>query len=71
MQIGGGVCGPMESWLTLRGLRTLSVRMERHCQNALKLATALSQHPCISDVYYPGLSTHPQHELAKKQMNER
>ena len=67
-QIGGGVCAPLESYLCLRGLRTLHVRMRRHCDSALALAQFLSTHPCVSLVHYPGLPTHPQHDVAVKQM---
>lgn len=64
----GGVISPLNAWLLLRGLKTLPVRMDRHCTNALEIAKFLSLHPKINWVRYPGLSTHPQHELAKKQM---
>jgi methionine-gamma-lyase len=64
----GGVISPLNAWLLLRGLKTLPVRMDRHCTNALEVANYLSMHPKINWVRYPGLSTHPQHELAKKQM---
>ncbi len=64
----GGVISPLNAWLLLRGLKTLPVRMDRHCTNALEVAKYLSMHPKINWVKYPGLSTHPQHELAKKQM---
>ncbi len=64
----GAVAGPFDSFLVLRGLKTLSVRMERHCKSALELATWLEKHPKVARVYYPGLASHPQHELAKKQM---
>lgn len=64
----GAIAGPFDSFLALRGLKTLDVRMERHCQNALHIAQWLSQHPKIEKVYYPGLTSHPQHSLAKKQM---
>lgn len=66
----GGVPGPFDSWLVLRGIKTLSVRMERHCQNARKLAEFLAKHPKVQRVYYPGLPSHPGHELAKKQMRD-
>src|SRR5436190_3908925 len=65
----GGIQGPFDSFLALRGLKTLSLRMERHCASALKIATWLEQHPKVRRVYYPGLASHPQHELAKKQMD--
>lgn len=64
----GGVISPLNAWLLLRGLKTLPVRMDRHCTNALEVSKYLSLHPKINWVRYPGLSTHPQHELAKKQM---
>jgi cystathionine gamma-lyase len=65
----GGVPGPMDCYLTLRGLKTLAVRMDRHNQNAQIIAEYLEKHPAIERVYYPGLKSHPQHELAKKQMH--
>ncbi len=64
----GAVPGPMEVWLAHRSLATLHVRMERQCASALKIAEFLSQHPNVTDVRYPGLITHPAHELARKQM---
>ena len=64
----GGVPGPFDSWLVLRGLKTLAVRMERHCANARELASWLTQQPQVKRVYYPGLPNHPGHELAKQQM---
>lgn len=64
----GAIAGPFDSFLALRGLKTLFIRMERHCQNALALAQWLEKHPKVSKVYYPGLESHPQHALAKKQM---
>lgn len=64
----GGIASPFDSFLVLRGLKTLAVRMQRHCENALQLAEWLEQHPKVNKVYYPGLKSHPQHELAKKQM---
>ncbi|GAB2657930.1 methionine gamma-lyase [Vibrio panuliri] len=67
--ITGGVISPFNAWLTLRGLKTLAVRMERHCSNAMKVAEFLEQHPAVTKVYYPGLATHKNHELAKKQMS--
>jgi cystathionine gamma-synthase len=65
----GGTASPFNSWLILRGLRSLSCRMERHSANALALATALSGHPALSHVLYPGLSTHPGHSVAAGQMS--
>ena len=64
----GAIASPFDSFLALRGLKTLAVRMERHSENALELAKWLEKHPKISTVHYPGLSSHPQHSLAKKQM---
>jgi len=64
----GAVPGPFDCWLTLRGIKTLALRMERHAANAMRLATWLSSHPKVERVIYPGLPSHPQHELAKKQM---
>lgn len=65
----GSVLSPMDAWLLLRGLRTLPVRMERINENALALARFLEEQPKIERVHYPGLSSHPQHELAKRQMS--
>ncbi len=64
----GGVSGPFDSFLALRGLKTLALRMERHCENAYDLAQWLSTQPEVARVHYPGLPSHPQHELAKRQM---
>ena len=64
----GGVQGPFDAFLALRGLKTLALRMERHNANALEIARWLEAHPKIESVYYPGLESHPQHELAKRQM---
>ena len=64
----GGVPGPFDSFLTLRGIKTLALRMERHCMNALAIARFLESHPKIARVIYPGLASHPHHELAKRQM---
>ncbi|RBP37249.1 methionine-gamma-lyase [Garciella nitratireducens DSM 15102] len=64
----GGVLSPFDAWLLVRGIKTLGIRMERHCENAQKVAEYLEQHPLIERVYYPGLPSHPQYELAKKQM---
>jgi cystathionine gamma-lyase len=66
----GGVPGPFDAWLTLRGVKTLAVRMERHCANARRLAAWLSEHPAVRRVYYPGLPSHPGHDLAKRQMRD-
>jgi methionine-gamma-lyase len=65
----GGTIGPFEAWLTLRGIKTLPLRMQKHNENALKTAQFLESHPKIAKVYYPGLKSHPQHELAKRQMS--
>jgi len=65
----GGVLSPFDAWLLLRGLKTLGIRMERHCINAQKVAEYLEKHSMIEKVHYPGLLSHPQHELAKKQMD--
>ena len=67
--VSGSVLSPFDGWLLLRGLRTLGLRVERHNQNAFALARFLEAHPNIERVYYPGLESHPQHELAKSQMD--
>jgi cystathionine gamma-lyase len=64
----GGVPGPFDSFLTLRGIKTLALRMERHCSSALAIAEFLEGHAKVEKVYYPGLPSHPQHALAKRQM---
>ncbi|MEW5987888.1 MAG: aminotransferase class I/II-fold pyridoxal phosphate-dependent enzyme [Chloroflexota bacterium] len=64
----GSVLHPFEAWLLERGLKTFGLRMARHNENALAVAEFLSQHPAVSQVYYPGLPSHPQHELARRQM---
>lgn len=64
----GAIASPFDSFLALRGLKTLALRMERHCSNAMELATWLEQQPKVAKVRYPGLASHPQHELAKRQM---
>ena len=64
----GSIQGPFDSFLALRGLKTLHLRMQRSCENALKIAQWLERHPNIEKVIYPGLESHPQHELAKRQM---
>lgn len=66
----GAVIAPFDAYLTIRGLKTLEIRMDRHCQSAKKLAEAIDVHPAIEQVFYPGLTSHPQHELAKKQMSD-
>ncbi|MCO5280489.1 MAG: cystathionine gamma-synthase [Chitinophagales bacterium] len=66
----GAVPGPMDSFLVLRGIKTLHLRMERHCANGKQIAAFLSSHPRIEKVYYPGLENHPNHDIAKKQMRD-
>src|SRR3954454_24962445 len=66
----GSVPGPFDCWLTLRGIKTLAVRMERHCANARLLAAWLAEQPQIRRVYYPGLPSHPNHDLARRQMRD-
>jgi len=66
----GGIISPTDAFLIIRGIKTLEVRMKKHCENAMKVATFLEAHPKVSRVYYPGLPSHPQHEIAKKQMND-
>ncbi len=65
----GSVAGPFDSFLALRGVKTLDVRMERHCKNAMAIAEWLGEHDRVERVLYPGLTSHPQHELAKRQMD--
>lgn len=66
----GAIAGPFDSFLALRGVKTLAVRMQRHCENALALASWLEKHPKVRRVIYPGLTSHPQHALAKQQMQQ-
>lgn len=66
----GAVCGPQDSFLVLRGLKTLHVRMQRHCENGKAIAEFLANHPKIEKVYWPGFENHPNHEIAKKQMKD-
>src|SRR5690606_10139971 len=66
----GGILGPHDSYLVLRGIKTLSLRMQRHSENGIEVAKYLEQHPSVEKVFYPGLPSHPQYELAKKQMKE-
>jgi cystathionine gamma-lyase len=66
----GGVPGPFDAWLTLRGVKTLAVRMERHCSNARQLAAWLAGQPQVQRLYYPGLPAHPGHEVARRQMRD-
>lgn len=65
----GAVCGPMDSFLVLRGLKTLSIRMKQHCENGKVVANWLKDHPKVDKVYWPGFESHPNHEVAKKQMS--
>ena len=66
----GAICGPMDSFLTLRGIKTLHVRMQRHCENAAAIAHFLKKHSKIEKVYWPGFEEHPNHGVAKAQMND-
>ena len=66
----GAVCGPMDSFLVLRGIKTLHLRMQRHCENGEKIAHFLNDHPLIDTVYWPGLKSHTNHEVAKSQMKD-
>ncbi len=67
---GGAVAGPMDSFLALRGIKTLHVRMQRHCENGRAVADFLNNHPKVGQVYYPGFDNHPNHRIAKKQMKD-
>jgi len=64
----GGVPGPFDAWLSLRGIKTLAARMDRHCRNAMRVAQMLAEHPAVTEVFYPGLPTHPGHKTAQEQM---
>lgn len=66
----GAICGPQDSFLVLRGIKTLHIRMQRHCENGKVVAEYLSKHPKIEKVYWPGFEDHPNHEIAKSQMND-
>ena len=66
----GGVPSPFDAWLTLRGVKTLAVRMRQHCENARRIASFLAAHPNVERVYYPGLESHPDHALARRQMRD-
>ena len=66
----GAICGPMDSFLTLRGIKTLHVRMQRHCENARVIANYLKKHDKVNNVYWPGFENHPNHNVAKSQMND-
>lgn len=65
----GSVAGPFDSFLALRGLKTLALRMQRHCENAMELASWLAKHPKVDHVVYPGLASHPEHAVARRQMH--
>ncbi|SMC31654.1 cystathionine gamma-synthase [Moheibacter sediminis] len=67
---GGGILGPQDSYLVLRGIKTLHVRMQRHCENGKAVVEFLANHPKIDKVFHPGLTSHPNHEVAKKQMKD-
>ena len=66
----GAVCGPMDAYLVLRGIKTLHVRMQRHCENGKEVATFLANHPNVKKVYWPGFEDHPNHNIAKTQMKD-
>ena len=66
----GAICGPQDSFLVLRGIKTLHLRMQRHCENGKAIAHYLKNHPKVANVYWPGFETHPNHIIAKKQMND-
>ena len=67
---GGGIAGPMDSFLALRGVKTLAIRMQRHCENGMAVAEFLENHPKVATVYYPGLKSHANYDIAKKQMRD-
>ena len=66
----GAVPGPFDSWLVLRGIKTLGVRMDRHCENAERIVAFLVDHPAVDQVLYPGLPEHPGHDIAARQMRD-
>src|SRR6476619_511970 len=66
----GAVPGPFDSWLVLRGIKTLALRMQRHCENARAIAALLDRHDAVGEVFYPGLPDHPGHEIARRQMSD-
>ena len=66
----GAICGPMDSFLVMRGIKTLHIRMQRHCENGRQVAEYLEQHPKIEKVYWPGFESHPNHTIAKAQMKD-
>ena len=66
----GATLGPFEAWLILRGLKTLEIRVQRHCDSARRIAAYLDACPKVEKVYYPGLPTHPGHDIAERQMRD-
>ncbi|MCL4166957.1 UNVERIFIED_CONTAM: hypothetical protein GTU68_031457 [Idotea baltica] len=66
----GAICGPQDSFLVLRGIKTLHVRMQRHCENGKAIAEYLVSHPKVEKVYWPGFKNHPNHDIAKSQMKD-
>jgi len=66
----GAICGPQDAFLALRGIKTLHVRMQRHCENGKAVAEFLKSHPKVESVYWPGFDTHPNHTIAKQQMKD-
>jgi methionine-gamma-lyase len=70
LKVLGGNDSPIEAWLANIGMKTFELRMQRHCENAMKVANYLEKHPAVACVYYPGLESHPDHVLAKKQMSD-
>ena len=66
----GAICGPQDSFLVLRGIKTLHIRMQRHCENARAVATFLLNHPKVENVFWPGFESHPNHDIAKEQMDD-
>lgn len=68
MKLTGANCSPFEAWLVYQGMKTLSLRMDKHSANAMMISRVLSEHPRVSRVNYPGLETHPDHAIAKNQM---
>jgi cystathionine gamma-synthase len=68
-KLGGAVLAPFNAWLVLRGIRTLSARMRVHCENAMEIAVFLAAHPRVETVFYPGLESHPGHDIARRQMS--
>lgn len=66
----GAICGPMDAFLVLRGIKTLHIRMKQHCENGRAIATFLANHPKVDRIYWPGLENHPNHDIAKRQMKD-